>query len=74
MDEPSSAPRAFTWVLCGFTAIAAFYLFLEHRAHALGFLPYAPLVACLLMHLFMHGGHRGQSHRHSSPQDRDNTR
>ena len=71
LDEPPSAPRAFTWVLCGFAAIAAFYLFLEHRAHALGFLPYALLLACPLMHLFMHGGHGGQSHRHSSPHDKE---
>lgn len=45
------------WVLIGFLAVAGFFLFTEHRAHVLGILPYLLLLACLLMHLFMHGGH-----------------
>ena len=46
--------------LCGFLAIAAVLLILEHRAHALQWLPFAILLACPLMHLFHgHGGHRG---------------
>lgn len=48
--------------LAVFLAIAAFFLFSEHRAHALGFLPYLLLLACPLMHMFHHGGHGG--HRH----------
>lgn len=42
------------WV---FAAIALFYLLTEHRAHFLGALPYLLLLACPLMHLFMHHGH-----------------
>ncbi len=45
------------WVLLGFLAVGAFFLLSEHRAHALGFLPFLILLACPLMHLFMHGGH-----------------
>ncbi|HVK54986.1 MAG TPA: DUF2933 domain-containing protein [Burkholderiales bacterium] len=46
------------WVLWGFIAIAAFFLFTEHRAHLFGILPYLLLLACPLMHLFHgHGGH-----------------
>lgn len=41
----------------GFLLIGAFLLLSEHRAHALGLLPYLLLLACPLMHLFMHGGH-----------------
>jgi hypothetical protein len=37
-------------------------LFSEHRAHFLGILPYLFLLACPLMHFFMHGGH-GSHHR-----------
>ena len=48
-----------------FLAIAAFYLVTEHTAHFYGLLPFALLLACLLMHLFMHGGHGG----HGSPND-----
>lgn len=55
------------WVFYGFLAVAGFFLFTEHRAHALGMLPYLLLFACPLMHLFMHHGHGGQhTHDHSS--------
>jgi hypothetical protein len=50
-------------VLVGFIAIAGFFLWEEHRAHLLGVLPYLLLLACPLMHIFMHrrhGGHGGQ--------------
>ena len=40
-----------------FGAIAAYFLFTEHRAHVFGLLPYALLLACPLLHLFGHGGH-----------------
>jgi len=43
--------------LCAFIAVAALLLIVEHRAHALEWLPYAILLACPLMHLFMHRGH-----------------
>lgn len=46
------------WVLIGFLAIAAFFLWTEHRAHLLGYLPYLLILACPLMHLFHHGGHK----------------
>ncbi len=53
-------------VFIGFFAIAAFFLFTEHRAHALGILPFLLLLACPLMH-FMHGGHGGHGgHRDES--------
>ena len=45
------------WVLIGFLAVAGFFMFTEHRAHLLGILPYLFLLACPLMHLFMHHGH-----------------
>ncbi|MDO8347301.1 MAG: DUF2933 domain-containing protein [Rugosibacter sp.] len=43
------------WIV--FAAIAAFYLWAEHRAHLLGVLPFLLVLACPLMHVFMHGGH-----------------
>jgi len=42
-----------------FLAIAAFFLFTEHRAHLFGILPYLLLLACPLLHWLMHGGHGG---------------
>ena len=52
------------WILLGFLAVGAFFLFTEHRAHLLGFLTYAILLACPLMHM-MHG------HGHGSHGNRD---
>lgn len=46
-------------VALGFLAIGAFLLLSEHRAHALGYLPFLFLLACPLMHVFMHRGHGG---------------
>lgn len=51
------------WVFYGFFAVAGFFLFTEHRAHVLGVLPYLFLLACPLMHLFMHHGH-GEHEQH----------
>ena len=51
-------------VLLGFLAIAAYFLWTEHRAHVIAFLPYALLLLCPLMHLFMHHGHGGHGRRH----------
>ena len=53
-------------VLIVFLAIAGFYLVAEHQAHTFAVLPFLLLPACLLMHVFMHGGHGG--HGRSSSQ------
>ena len=42
-------------------AVAAYFLLSEHRAHFFGALPFLLLLACPLMHMFMHGGHGGHS-------------
>ena len=66
MDHNHSAPTqsaAGFWrsrsglVLIVFLAIGVFYLYTEHRAHLLGALPYLLLLACPLLHVFMHRGH-----------------
>jgi hypothetical protein len=44
-------------VVIGFLVIIAFFLVPEHIAHVFGILPYALLLICPLLHLFMHGGH-----------------
>lgn len=62
--------RAFL-VFLGFSAMALVLLWEEHSAHILGAVPYLFLLACPLMHVFMHGGHggHGRGHRHE-PKDR----
>ena len=44
----------------GLALVGAFYVLREHWEHAPAALPYLLILACPLMHLFMHGGH----HRH----------
>ena len=55
-------------VLLAFLAVGGALLFTEHRAHVLGILPWLFLLACPLMHIFMHGGHEG--HGESNDKDR----
>ena len=64
MTELAQTPwwrTPFGFVLCGFLAVAGFFLITEHTAHVLGALPYLLLGGCLVMHLFMHHGH-GHTH------------
>jgi hypothetical protein len=59
-------------VLIGFLIIAGALLLTEHRAHVLGILIWLPLLACPLMHMFMHGGHGGHgSHGGHGQQKRE---
>ncbi|MCA1455452.1 DUF2933 domain-containing protein [Bradyrhizobium sp. BRP22] len=63
--RPSMRARAGI-VLLAFLVMAFALLLTEHRAHVLGLLVWLPLLACPLMHLFMHhGGHGG----HGQPDD-----
>lgn len=59
MSDARSRQSNRLWiVLCAFLVIAGFFLLTEHRAHLFGLLPYLLLLACPLLHLFLHGGHR----------------
>ena len=46
-------------------AIAAYFLIGEHRAHFIGALPLLLLLACPLMHVFMHNGHGSHGGGHA---------
>ena len=52
-----------------FGAVAAYFLLSEHRAHFIGALPYLLLLACPIMHLFMHHGHGGRGEDDESHSD-----
>ena len=43
----------------GLIAAATYFLLIEHQEHVWQYLPYLILLACPLMHIFMHGGHGG---------------
>ena len=47
-----------------FGAVATYFLLSEHRAHFIGALPFLLLLACPLMHIFMHHGHDGHGSDH----------
>lgn len=56
-------------VTIGVLLILGFLIYTGHSAHLLGTLPYLLLLACPLMHIFMHGG---QHHHGSGPNDSGN--
>ncbi len=64
--HPHDPHRRGRWVWWLFAAMALFYLLAEHRAHLFGVLPYLLVLACPLMHRFMHGHH---GHRHGQKTD-----
>ncbi|MBX4906810.1 MULTISPECIES: DUF2933 domain-containing protein [Rhizobium] len=68
-NHPPSAWSSYSrTVFIAFAAIALALIAYEHRVHVLGILPWLLILACPLMHLFMHhghgghGGHSGQDH------------
>ena len=46
---------------CVVVVVLGFLIYTGHSAHLLGAAPYLLILACPLMHLFMHGGH-GHGH------------
>lgn len=78
-DEPHSTNVSF-WrtksgiATCIFLGIAAILLVFEHRVHALETMPYLLILACPLMHRFMHGGNLGHGHGSSDARPRDRSR
>lgn len=68
--ERESEPRSFWgspvgFVTLGFLGVAGYFLITEHTAHLFAVLPWLLILACPLMHLFMHHGHHG-GHDHSA--------
>ena len=66
--ESSSRVRR---VFLVFVVLAAVLLIAEHRLHVLGYLPWLILLACPLMHVFMHHGH-GHKGKHTPTEDQGN--
>jgi hypothetical protein len=68
-DRGNETKSKTPWVFLAFAAIAAFLLIIEHRTHIAGWLSaygiWLLLLACPLLHVFMHGGHgHGRHQRH----------
>ncbi|MDF2764866.1 MAG: hypothetical protein K0S81_1860 [Rhodospirillales bacterium] len=64
----------FWWGLLGFGAMAVFFLASEHRAHTVDLLPLILLLACPLLHLFVHGRHEHSGSRAGDPGRGENER
>lgn len=61
-DRDNGMKSRAKWAFIGFAVVAAYFLITEHRAHVSEYLQYWPLLlvlACPLLHIFMHGGHGG---------------
>lgn len=56
------SPVSLVYVILGATALL--FLLIDHWAHLFGVLPYLLLLACPLIHLFMHRGRGGNDGRH----------
>jgi hypothetical protein len=51
-------------------SVLGFLIYQGHGAHLLGYLPFALILLCPLMHIFMHGGHGGHGgHQHGGEED-----
>ncbi|WP_409525613.1 DUF2933 domain-containing protein [Nitrincola sp. MINF-07-Sa-05] len=48
---------------------ALYFLFVEHGAHLLPYLPFLIILLCPLMHIFMHKGHGGHGREEHNHQD-----
>ena len=58
MDELRPGRSRVAFVV--FTLVAGYFLWTEHRAHVIQYLPWALVALCPLMHVFMHRGHGGR--------------
>ncbi len=72
-ESPSFWASPAGWVAMGFIGVAGYFLITEHAAHIVPFLPWLLLLACPLMHLFMHHGHHG-GHDHGARSDAEDRR
>lgn len=54
------SPKGFAAL--GLIGAASYFLLIEHRQHLFEWLPFLIILACPLMHVFMHGGHGHGSH------------
>ncbi|MBI2791796.1 MAG: DUF2933 domain-containing protein [Gammaproteobacteria bacterium] len=64
MDNPDNPQKKESFIFskgtviaCVVLAVTGFLILTGHSAHLLGILPWLLILACPLMHIFMHGGH-----------------
>ena len=68
-----ATPRTLiAWAWFGLAAAAVLVLLQRHAAHVREYLPFLLILACPLMHMFMHRGH-GEGHAHHDHRGDDRT-
>lgn len=67
MGRSKRSDRIVNWLIGALVVIAAYFLITEHRAHVVPYLPWLLVLACPLLHFFMHGHHRGHSEDERGP-------
>jgi hypothetical protein len=65
LHEPGPPARStnqpIRWLIGCLVLVAAVMLISDHQEHVFGLLPYLLLLACPLLHVFMHRGHGGRA-------------
>ena len=74
-DSTRDARTGVSWrwsiALVLFLAISGFFLLSEHRAHGFYLLAWLLLLACPLLHFWMHGNHGSHDQGTGPPGERD---
>ena len=60
--QPPVSRYPYAWLVWTVGGIGVALLAFDHWAHMLGVLPYLVILACPLMHLVMHRGHKHGGH------------
>lgn len=71
METPDRQPKKESFIFskgtivaCVVLLVTGFLIMTGHSAHLFGFLPFLLILACPLMHIFMHGGHHHDDDQH----------
>lgn len=64
MSKPTSFLTSRRMATVCLVLAAGYFLVMRHWQHVLAFAPYLILLACPLMHVFMHGGHGRHAGHH----------
>lgn len=83
MDNPDNPQKKESFIFskgtviaCVVLAVVGFLILTGHSAHLFGMLPYLLILACPLMHIFMHGGHHhdGKHAHHMTDKEDENNK
>jgi hypothetical protein len=62
MEQTKTFSRGTWFIVLAIGVVGLVFLLRDHSSHVFSVLPYLILLACPLIHLFMHKGHGGHDH------------